>query len=222
MVAAAGAVDPAAIAARLAPVAVAVAAGAGALAGGAARVVLARLRMPVRLPPGVCEVAVAALWALLAWRPLPWWWLPVPAGLAWLAVVLTATDLRHRLLPDAVVLPAYPVAAALLAVAAIAGPGPGAAVRAAAAAGLLLVVHAAVHLAAPGQLGAGDVKLAGLVGGTLGAVSWPAVLLGPLVAAAVTAILALLAGSRGAPHGPGLLAAALLVAMFPAAGTPAG
>ena len=202
--------------------AVVAAAVAGGLAGGVARVVLARLPRPVRPPPWACEAAVAALWALVAWRPLPWWWVPLPAGLAWLAVVLTATDLRHRLLPDAVLLPAYPVAAVLLAAAAVAGPGPGVAVRAAAAAGLLLAVHAAVHLAAPGQLGAGDVKLAGLVGGVLGAVSWPAVLLGPLVAAAVTAALALTAGSRGAPHGPGLLAAALLVATFPAAGALAG
>ena len=194
----------------------------GVAAGRGARALLARLRRPVRPPPGVCETSVAALWALAAWRPLPAWWLPVAAGLAWLAVVLTATDLRHRLLPNVVVLPAYPAAAVLLGAAAAAGPGPSVAARAAGAGALLLGVHAAVHLAAPGHLGAGDVKLAGLVGAVLGAVSWPAVLLGPVLAAVVTAVLALAHRRAAAPHGPGLLAAALLVALFPPAGALAG
>jgi leader peptidase (prepilin peptidase) / N-methyltransferase len=194
----------------------------GATAGRAARAVLTRLRMPVRPPPGSCEAAVAALWALVAVRPLPPWWLPVPAALAWLTVVLTATDLRHRLLPNAVTLPAYPVAAALLTTSALAGPGAGLAVRAAAAGAALLAVHAAVHLAAPRQLGAGDVKLAGLVGAALGAVSWSAVLLGPLIAAVITTTLALAGRRTAAPHGPGLLAAALLVAVFPPTGALTG
>jgi leader peptidase (prepilin peptidase)/N-methyltransferase len=142
--------------------------------------------------------------------------------MAWVAVVLTATDLRHRRLPNAVTLPAYPVAGILLTTAALYGPGPVLAARAAAAAALLFAVHAAVHLAAPSQLGAGDVKLAGLVGGVLGAVSWSALLLGPVIAAAVTAGLALAGRDRSPPHGPGLLAAALLAAVFPAAGALAG
>lgn len=170
----------------------------------------------------LCESAVAALWALAATRGLPAWWLPVPAVIAWLAVVLTATDLRYRRLPNAVTMPAYPVLAVLIAVAAFAGPGPGLATRAATAAVVLFVVHAAVHLAAPRHLGAGDVKLAGLVGAVLGAVSWSAVLLGPVVAAAVTTALALVSRGRAAPHGPGLLAGALLVAVFPAAGALGG
>ena len=202
---------------------------AGAVAGYSARAVLVRLRMPVRAAPYACEAVLGALWAFAAARPLPVWWLPVPAALAWLAVVLTATDMRHRLLPNAVTLPAYPAVAVLIIVAAAAGPGPGLAVRAATAAALFLAVHAAVHLALPGQLGAGDVKLAGVVGAVLGAVSWPAVLLGPVIAAVLTTALAL-AGRRGAgphmhgsaPHGPGLLAAVLLVALFPATGALAG
>jgi leader peptidase (prepilin peptidase) / N-methyltransferase len=194
----------------------------GAMAGRVARAVLVKLRTPVRPPPGSCEAAVAALWTLVAVRPLPTWWLPVPAALAWLTVVLTATDLRHRLLPNAVTLPAYPVGAALLTMAALTGPGVGLAVRAAAGGVALLAVHATVHLAAPRHLGAGDVKLAGLVGAVLGAVSWSAVLLGPLIAAVVTTALALTGRRTAAPHGPGLLAAALLVAVFPAAGALAG
>lgn len=194
----------------------------GAVAGWGARAVLVRLRTPVRPPRAVPEAIVAAIWALLAARDLPPWWLPVPAAVGWLAVVLIATDVRHRRLPDAVTVPAYPATAALLAAASLAGPGPGLAARAAAAAVLLFAVHAAVHLAKPSHLGAGDVKLAGLVGAVLGAVSWSALLAGPVLAAVVTTALALASRGRTAPHGPGLLAAALLAAVFPAAGALAG
>jgi len=62
------------------------------------------------------------------------------------------------------------------------------------------------------------VKLAGLVGAVLGAVSWSAVLVGPVIAAVVTALVAVTGRRRTVPHGPGLLLAALLVAIFPAAG----
>ena len=198
---------------------------AGAASGMVARVVLVRLRTPVLLPTGVAEVVLAGMWALLAGRAatgaVPWWWLPVPAALAWLAVVLGATDLRHRRLPNALTLPAYPAAALVMTVAVLAGAEPELLLRAAAAAVLLLAVHAVVHLAAPSQLGAGDVKLAGVVGAVLGAVSWPAVLLGPVIAAAVTAGLAV-ANRNEAPHGPGLLLATLLISTFPAAGALAG
>lgn len=198
----------------------------GGVAGYGARVLLGRLRAPVRVPAGLCEAAGAVGWGLLAWRAaageLPLWWLPVPAALLWCAVVLTTTDLAHRLLPDVVTLPAYPVLGVLLAGAAVAGPGVGLLARAAAAGAALLAVHAAVHLAAPGQLGAGDVKLAGLVGAVLGAVSWSAVLLGPVLAAVVTIALATATRRQSAPHGPGLLLAALLAAAFPAAGALGG
>lgn len=201
----------------------------GVFAGWGARVVLGRLpRGAVRVPVGVCEAAVGAAWGLLVLRAasghLPAWWLPVPAALAWLTAVLTATDLSHRLLPDAVTLPAYPAAAALLVAAALAGPGSALALRAAAGGAVLAAGYAAVHLAAPSQLGAGDVKLAGVTGATLAAVSWSALLLGSLIAAVITvaiiAVLALRPGSgRQAPHGPGMLAAALFIAAFPAPGT---
>lgn len=198
----------------------------GAVAGLGARVLLGGLRAPVRVWPGLCESAGALGWALLAWRVatggLPLWWVPVPAALGWLAAVLTATDLRHRLLPNVVTLPAYPALAVLLAVAAVTGPGAGLAARAAGAGLVLLTVHAVVHLAVPTQLGAGDVKLAGLVGAVLGAVSWSAVLFGPVLAAVVTAALAVATRRGHAPHGPGLLFAALLAAVFPAAGALAG
>jgi leader peptidase (prepilin peptidase) / N-methyltransferase len=207
-----------------------IALGAGAVAGWTARVVLQRLRAPVWVTAGLCETAVASIWLVLATGPLPGWWLPVPAALCWLTVVLGASDLRHRRLPNAVTLPAYPAAALLLGAAALAGPGPALAVRAALGGLLLGLVHAAVQVVAPTQLGVGDVKLAAPLGAVLAAVSWSALLLGMVVAALITAVLAPILSRRkaaaagvgespvlfSAPHGVGMLTAALLVAMFPA------
>jgi leader peptidase (prepilin peptidase) / N-methyltransferase len=198
---------------------------AGAGAGWIARRVLGRLRYPVRMPFGVAEGVLGMLWAVMAGRAmaggLPAWWLPVPAALSWLAVVLTATDLAHRRLPNAITGPAYPVAIGLLVVTCAAGAGFDLGVRAIAAGAALFAVYAVVHLATPGQLGAGDVKLAGVVGAALGAVSWPALLLGQVIAAVVTVLLAVIGRERGAPHGPGMLVGALLLVMFPGAIVPA-
>jgi leader peptidase (prepilin peptidase) / N-methyltransferase len=194
-------------------------------AGWLARVVLGRVRYPVRVPRGLAEGVMCLLWTVTAVRGLPAWWLPVPALVSWLAVVLTATDLAHRRLPDAVTLTGYPLIAAAIWSACLGGGDRELGVRALVAAAVLVVVHAAVHLAAPGQLGAGDVKLAGVVGAVLGAVSWPAVLVGLVIAAAVTAMLATAMagrGEHGVPHGPGMLAGALLLAAFHGPGVPSG
>ena len=70
----------------------------------------------------------------------------------------------------------------------------------------------------PGQLGLGDVKLAGLLGLGLGWLGWPAVLTGSLLAFVLFAgcALALLAAGRvtrrtALPFGPFMLTGALLV-----------
>lgn len=198
---------------------------AGVTAGGLGRLLLARLRRGTVVHCGWCEGAVALLWALLGWRAatgaLPWWWLPVPLALTWFAVLLTVTDLRHRRLPDALTLPAYPVVAAALLVAAGYG-GSRLAAGAALGAGLYVVVHLAAHLLAPATLGAGDVKLSGSVGAVLGAVGLPALVVAAALAAVVTVALRWCAPRRlarrwrdGVPHGPGLLAATCAVAVFP-------
>lgn len=195
---------------------------AGVGAGWIARMVLRRLQYPVRVPFGVAEGVLGLLWAVLAVRAMaggpPAWWLPVPAALSWLAFVLTATDLAHRRLPNVITGPAYPAAIGLLVVTCGTGAGFGLGARAIAAGAALFAVYAMVHLAAPSQLGAGDVKLAGVVGVALGAVSWPALLLGQVIAAVITVLLAMIERrERGAPHGPGMLIGALLVVMFPGA-----
>ncbi|GAA0619970.1 hypothetical protein GCM10010174_43020 [Kutzneria viridogrisea] len=184
-------------------------------AGAAGRVLLRRLRRGTRVPPPWCELAVAGLWALAGWL-LPAWWLPVPLALAWFGVLLAATDLAHRRLPDALTLPAYPVVALALCCAALIGPSSGLLPRALLAGALFFAAHLVIRLASPVALGAGDVKLSGVVGAALGAVSWPALLVGALAAATITALLTPLTARGGlTPHGPGLLAATYLLTLVP-------
>lgn len=162
-----------------------------------------------RLPRGAvvhwawCAVPTAALWWLSALL-VPPRWLPLALLVAWLGVVLSAVDLRHRRLPDAVTLPAYPLVCLALW---WAGADPW---RAAAGGVLFLTCHLAVRLVAPSALGGGDVKLAGSVGAVLASVSWWALPVGAVVASAVTLALAPWRRAGGVPHGPGMLAAAWL------------
>ncbi|GDY28857.1 prepilin peptidase [Gandjariella thermophila] len=203
---------------------------AGALAGHLGRRLLARLRRGTRVGPPWCELAGGAAWGIAVARCCaggqPWWWLPVPLGVAWFGTLLVATDLRHRRLPDALTLAAYPVLGVLLAAASAAGGGAALLLRA--GAGLLLFggAHAVAHLLRPAALGAGDVKLSGSFGAVLGAVSLPALALAAVLAALVTGALAAVAalvgrtGRRcGLPHGPGLVVACWTVSV--AAGTAA-
>ncbi len=90
-------------------------------------------------------------------------------------VVVTATDLELRIVPNRVVLPA---AAAVLALRTIADPSPEWALGATAAAGALFLVA----LAYPGGMGMGDVKLALLLGAMLGRSVWIALMLALLLA----------------------------------------
>lgn len=197
----------------------------GVLAGLAARRLLRRLRRGTSVRPGWCEAAVGGLWAVVGWRwahgGLPYWWLPVPLLLTWLAVPLVVTDLRHRRLPDALTLTAYPATGVALTVAAALGGGWRLLVGAAAGATVLLVAHAAVHWVFPRAIGGGDVKLSGSLGAALGALGLPSVVLATVLAAVVTLLLRVLSPRRvtcgwsdGIPHGPGLLTAACLVVVL--------
>ncbi|WP_246258300.1 prepilin peptidase [Amycolatopsis anabasis] len=194
---------------------------------------LRRCRRPAPVPAWCCAAGTGLGWAVVAWRRLadgwPAWWFPVPLVVSTLAVPLICADLRHRRLPDVLTLSAYPVLAVALGAAAVAGPGPGLAVRALLAALVFGGLHALVRLAAPAALGGGDVKLACGLGAVLGAVGWAALPVAAVVAAMGTVLLAAVAVTRraatwrdGVPHGPGLLAATWLVSVFPGAGTEVG
>ncbi|WP_307849623.1 prepilin peptidase [Qaidamihabitans albus] len=193
----------------------------------------ARAQPPAAVPGRWCAAGTAVLWSAVGWRwcagGWPGWWLPVPLVVTALAVPLALADLLHRRLPDVLTLPAYPLAGAALGVAAAAGPGGGLLVRAAPAAVLFAGAHVLVHAAAPAALGAGDVKLSGSLGVVLGATGWQALVVVACLAAAITLGLAVAVALlrvrrwRGAvPHGPGLLAATCLVAVFPGAGLGVG
>ncbi|MCT2583227.1 prepilin peptidase [Actinophytocola sp. S1-96] len=195
---------------------------AGVLAGVAGRHLLARLRRGAVVHSGWLAAGVGVLWAVLGWRvstgAIPSWWLPVPLVLTWFAVLLTATDLRHRRLPDALTLPAYAMVGVAAVVASLAGGGSRVVTSAFAGAVAYCVLHALVHLANPSALGAGDVKLSGSVGAVLGAVGWPAMMLGSVLAAVLTLVVRVMARHRwrdGVPYGPGTLAATSLIALFP-------
>jgi leader peptidase (prepilin peptidase)/N-methyltransferase len=196
---------------------------AGAAAGGAARHLLGQLRRGARIPPPWCEIAVGVLWAAVAaaWAVgvIPAVWVPALLGLGWFGVAAGAVDLVHRRLPDALTLPALPVALLLLL-----PLGPTAVLHGLTGAALAAGAHGAVHLMVPRAMGAGDVKLAAPLGVVLAAAGWPALVLAALLAAVLTAVLGVAGlatrrlGRRAAlPHGPSMLAATCLVTSWLAA-----
>jgi leader peptidase (prepilin peptidase)/N-methyltransferase len=190
----------------------------GVLSGAGVRLLLGRLRRGARVPPPWCELGVAVAWASTGAAAgagaLPVRWMPVLLALGWFAVAAAAVDVVHHRLPDALTLPALPVALLLLA-----PLGGDVVVRGLIGATIAVSAHAAVHLLAPAAMGAGDVKLAGSLGAVLAAASWAALLLAGVLAAVLSAALAVVLtlirhGRRATalPHGPSMLVAAWLVA----------
>jgi leader peptidase (prepilin peptidase)/N-methyltransferase len=167
---------------------------------------------PISARYPLVEAATGGLFALAGWRfaaePML---LAAYLCFAGIAVALALIDLDVRRLPNVIVLPAYPTLAVLLAVAA----NGDALVRAGVGALLLFGFFLAVATAAPGAMGYGDVKLAGVVGGMSAYLSWGAFLtsaIGGFLLGAVAGLL-LMAG-RGAgrrtavPFGPFMLVGA--------------
>lgn len=201
---------------------------AGIGAGAAARLLLARMRRGARVRAPVCELAVGALWSATAWVWVSGWlpgsWLPALFGLSWLGVAASVVDVRHHRLPNALTLPALPVALALLL-----PLGPGSVLRGVVGAVIAVLAHALLHLVAPAAMGAGDVKLAAPIGAVLGAASGVAVVLAMVVAVVLSGIGAVVGvafgrlGRSGAvPHGPSMLAAGWVVATGTAVSTAVG
>jgi len=125
-------------------------------------------------------------------------------------VVVTATDLERRIVPNRVVLPA---AAAVLALQTASHPSPEWALGALGAAGFLLLAA----LAYPGGMGMGDVKLALLIGALLGRTTPVGIMLGLLLALVPSVVLLARHGARARrlaiPFAP-FLAAGAVVALF--------
>jgi leader peptidase (prepilin peptidase) / N-methyltransferase len=120
-------------------------------------------------------------------------------------VVVTATDLTHRIVPNLVVLPAAAIVCVLMTAA---EPSPEWAIAGLGAAAFLLLVA----LAYPGGIGMGDVKLALLMGVALGRTVAVALPLGMVLALVPAAVLF-------ARHGSGARKMAIPFAPFLALGS---
>lgn len=125
-------------------------------------------------------------------------------------VVVSATDLTHRIIPNRVVLPA---AAVVLAAQTALHPSPEWALAALGASGFLF----AAAVAYPAGMGMGDVKLALLMGAMLGRSVPVALMLGMLLALVPSAVLLARHGAAarkmGIPFGP-FLALGSVLALF--------
>lgn len=171
---------------------------------------------PPRRPPVLLEPLTALIFGALTWRFGLTPELPLYLFVATIGVALATIDLRHRRLPNAVVMPALGVVALLVVAAAVAGADGGAAIRALVGAALLFVLYLVLALINPSGLGMGDVKLAALLGLILAFDGWDTLMTGALfgfVAGAVVSVVVLLTRRGGLrssfPFGPAMLAGAL-------------
>ncbi len=172
-------------------------------------------------PRPLLAVATAALFVLVAAFFGLSWQFPAYLFFAAVAVVLTVIDLRHHLLPNAVVLPALGIGFVLLALAATGENAWGALLRAVLGALVLFVLYLVLALISPAGLGMGDVKLAAVLGMFLGFQGWGALFVGAVLASVVGMVvgLAVLASRRGGlrsdvPFGPSMLAGALVAVVW--------
>ena len=172
-------------------------------------------RAPISVRYPLVEAGTAALFVAVAAKFGFSWALAPYLYLAAIAVALALIDLDVMRLPNAIVLPSYLVAVAMLVPAALLGDGPAPIVRGAIAAAVLWVLYRG--LAQLGGMGGGDVKLAPLLGFYLGWLSWGTVAVGAFAAfllggAVGTVLMATrLAGRKSRiPFGPYMLAGAFL------------
>ena len=173
---------------------------------------------PIGIRYPLVELATAGLFAAVTIRLID-----TPAALpAYLyftaiGVALAMIDLDTRRLPNAIVLPSYPVLAVLLTGSALWQGQWWPLARAGIGAAALFGFYLLLVMAYPKGMGWGDVKLAGLLGAVLGYLSWAALVVGAFagfVLGAVLGVAVLLArqGDRktALPFGPFMIAGALL------------
>ena len=159
---------------------------------------------------------VFALVVLRFWTDQPW---AVPAYLylGAIAVALALIDLDVHRLPDAIVLPAYPVVAVLLAAASWGSGDWGSLLRAVIGAAALFAFYGLLWVVYPAGMGRGDVKLAGVVGGALAGLGWGSLVVGAFAAFLVGGVFAIgllllrRAGRKsGIPFGPWMILGAAI------------
>ena len=166
------------------------------------------------------EAATGLAFALLTWwaasrgeaAAAPAW-----CYLAAVGIALAAIDLETHRLPNVIVLPSYPVLAALLTFAALVEGQPGNLLRAATGMIALAAFFLLVVLVYPKGMGWGDVKLAGLLGLATGYESWGALVIGSFAGFALGAVVGVIviATGRGTrktavPFGPFMIIGAFV------------
>lgn len=132
-----------------------------------------------------------------------------------ISIALTLIDLDTRRLPNAIVLPGYPVVGILFTIACLLGLPWDALLRAAIGGMILFGFYFVLRLIRPAGMGGGDVKLAGIVGMCLAWLGWAPLVVGAFAAFllggvfGIALLIARRAGRRTAiPFGPWMLAGA--------------
>jgi len=166
------------------------------------------------------EAGTAALFVLVLVRFGVGWELPAYLYLAAIAVALALIDVDAHRLPDAIVLPAYPVSIVLLG---LASWNPGGTAdwpalgRALAGGATLFALYFLLVVVYPAGMWFGDVKLAGVLGLYLAWIGWGALVIGAFGAFVVGGVFSLLllatrkaTRKSGIPFGPWMLAGAAI------------
>lgn len=182
----------------------------------------ARLTRPWAAGTGATAAGGALALGMMGWRfglsPA----LPAYSYLAVVGAVLAVIDVRQRRLPDRLTLPSYPIALALLGLAAAALPGGGRHfLGALLGMGVALGLFGGQAVIYPDGLGWGDVKLAGILGLYLGWLGLTALAAGLFLGYLLAGLagLGLIAAGRASrktqlPFGPFLLAGTLAAIAF--------
>jgi leader peptidase (prepilin peptidase)/N-methyltransferase len=143
--------------------------------------------------------------------------LPAYSYFAAIGIALALIDVDCHRLPNAVILPSYPVLAILLTVSAAWQHDWPALLRAGLGAAALFGFYLVVRSVYPAGMGLGDVRLAGLLGGLLAYLSWSALVIGAFGGFLLGAVagVAVITSGRGTPKtalpfGPFMIAATLL------------
>lgn len=170
--------------------------------------------------PMASELITAAVLALILAKA---GFQPAVAVLAYLGVVgvaLAQVDLAVQRLPDRLTLPAYPAVLVLLALAAAFDDNWAAFARSLLGGLALGATYLLLGLLGAGQLGGGDIKLAGLIGLALGWIGWSTLIAGASLGFVMAAVVSLimLAGRRISRRsmisfGPYMLCGALLAVL---------
>lgn len=143
----------------------------------------------------------------------------LPAFLVVMAAgtAISIVDLREKRIPNRMLLAAGPMVAVLLAGGLLVRGEPGRLLAVLVGAVALFVIYFVIAIVVPAAMGMGDVKLAALLGGALGAVgltAWLAGLLSAFLIGGIVAVIALVSrrvGLHGSiPFGPWMVAGALV------------